>query len=57
MACTTAERKEMEASDAMEAKANYYCSVVKGYDVDPKRLVQWKEHYMQGLMDAAKKSQ
>ncbi len=47
----------MEASDAMEAKANYYCSVVKGYDVDPKRLVQWKEHYMQGLMDAAKKSQ
>lgn len=46
--------KEMDASDAMEAKANYYCGVVKGYDMDPKPLVQCKEHYMQGLMDAAK---
>lgn len=54
-ACTAAEMKEMEASDAMEAKANNYCSVVKGYGMDPKTLAECKEHYIQGLKDAAKK--
>lgn len=53
-ACTAAEKKELEASDAMEAKARNYCNVTKGYLIGDKTYMGCKEHYMQGLMDAAK---
>jgi len=53
-ACTAAEKKELEASDAMEAKARSYCNVAKGYEIGGKSYMQCNEHYMQGLRDAAK---
>jgi hypothetical protein len=54
VACTAAEEKELEASDAMEAKARTYCNVTQGYEIGQKTYMGCKEHYMQGLMDAAK---
>ena len=52
--CTQAEMKELEESDAMEAKAQSYCADTMGYALDPKTLVQCKEHYIQGLKDGKK---
>jgi len=53
-ACTAAEEKELETSDAMEAKARAYCDVKQGYEIGGKAYMQCHQHYMQGLMDAAK---
>ncbi|MDX1430967.1 MAG: hypothetical protein R3286_00840 [Gammaproteobacteria bacterium] len=53
-ACTAAEKQELEASNKMEEKAQYFCAITKGYANDPKTLVSCKEHYMQGMMDAQK---
>jgi len=50
-ACTKAEMKEMQESDAMEDKAQNYCAVTMGLAQDPKSLVACKEHYIQGLKD------
>lgn len=53
-ACTKSEMKELEESDAMEAKAQSYCADTMGLALDPKSLVACKEHYIQGLKDASK---
>lgn len=53
-ACTKSEMKELEESDAMEAKAQSYCADTMGLAQDPKSLVACKEHYIQGLKDANK---
>jgi len=59
--CTAAEEKAFESSmstsDAMEAKARAYCNVSQGYEIGGKSYMQCTEHYMQGLMDASKKTQ
>lgn len=44
--CTAAEKKELEASDAMEAKAKTYCSVTQGYELGSKAYMGCKEHYL-----------
>ena len=54
VACTPAEKKEMQASDAMEDKARQYCGVDQAFDIDGKEYSACHRHYMQGLMDASK---
>ncbi len=55
-ASTKAGMKELEESDAMEAKAQSYCADTMGLALDPKTLMACKQHYTQGLKDG-KKSQ
>ena len=53
-ACTQAEMKELEESDALENKAQSYCADTMGLAQDPKSLVQCKEVYIQGHKDGQK---
>ena len=53
-ACSQAEMKQLEESDALEDKAQSYCADTMGLAQDPKSLVACKEHYIQGHKDGQK---